>query len=114
MVDKLLDEVQDKNVPISNLLRKAKVLASRLDRKDLLAWIDKELSGYGKKGSVPDYRMVHGQVKAWNPYHGWIPVIMSDAWSMVTTRGVSQSVNELEVLTSSELPRMNMTKSCKN
>jgi len=108
MVDKLLDEVQDKNIPISNLLRKAKVLASRLDKKDLLAWIDKELSGYGKKEKVPDYRMVHGQVKAWNPYHGWIPVIMRGDWASVTSRGVSQSVNELEALTGSDSPTFEM------
>lgn len=102
MVDKLLEEVQDKDIPVSNLLRKAKVLASRLDKKSFLKWLDKELSGYGKKENVPEYRMANGQVKAWNPYHGWIPVIMRGGWSTMNSRGVSQSVNELEALISTD------------
>lgn len=58
----LLQDVQaaaiDASVPISTLLRKCAVLASRLNNDVLRAWVAKELNGYKSADDVPDYRIV--------------------------------------------------------
>ena len=60
---------------VSDLLRKAIVLATELGQHDFKEWCDHELSGFEKE-RTPPYRRVQGQLKAWNPYNGWIPVIL--------------------------------------
>ena len=58
----LLQDVQaaaiDASVPISTLLRKCAVLASRLNNDELRAWVAKELNGYKSADGVPDYRIL--------------------------------------------------------
>ena len=49
-------EVVDSNVPISDILRKAKVLATLLRNAEFRRWVDAELGGYGTGSSLPDYR----------------------------------------------------------
>ena len=56
--------------PVSNLLRKALVIATKLDLKNLENWITLELSGYPDQDLVPDYRTLIGQIEVWNPFHG--------------------------------------------
>jgi AbiTii-like protein len=70
----------DPNVPVSKLLRLAKVIATKLDQKDALKWIDKELDGYmdGVAREVPAYRMIGGQPKGYNPYRGWQAILFQD------------------------------------
>ena len=46
-------------VPISDILRKAKILASQLNNKDLRRWIDAELKGYDNADDLPDYRKLN-------------------------------------------------------
>jgi hypothetical protein len=43
---------------------------------------------------------VKGSVKAWNPYNGWIPVIMEDSQvhHLISKRSVGQPISELESL----------------
>ena len=36
---------------------------------DFEEWNNNEQNGY--HGEVPDYRMIKGDYKAWNPYRGW-------------------------------------------
>ena len=73
IVLQLQEEALDENVDIETLLRKAYVVARKLQLKDFEEWITNEQNGYQK--DVPEYRMIGGEIKAWNPYHGWIPVI---------------------------------------
>ena len=58
----LLQDVQnaaiDASVPISTLLRRCAVLASRLNNDELRAWVAKELNGYKSADDVPDYRIL--------------------------------------------------------
>ncbi len=74
IVTELEREALSKNTDILGLLRKAYVVARKLGLKEFENWINMELNGYNDS-EVPSYRVVHGEVKAWNPYHGWIPVI---------------------------------------
>ena len=67
---------------ILSLLRKAYLIARKLSLKDFEQWVNKELNGYGANDEVPAYRHLSGEVKAWNPYHGWIPVIFSQDYGL--------------------------------
>jgi hypothetical protein len=56
---------------LSDILRKAKVLASQLGSKELDSWVSQELDGYKDKNSLPDYRVLPTSVAGtWtNGYH---------------------------------------------
>jgi hypothetical protein len=58
----LLREIQasatESNVGIGNLLRKAKMLAARLQNPEFTQWVDRELNGYPDADSLPVYRIV--------------------------------------------------------
>ena len=58
LVAQLQKEVVDSGVPISDILRKAKILASQLKNKEFKRWIDAELKGYDNVDNLPDYRKV--------------------------------------------------------
>ena len=64
----------EKKEDISDLLRKALLVATKLKLHDFRSWVDKELNGY-RKGSVPEYRKLTATVRLKNPYHGLIPVV---------------------------------------
>ncbi len=82
-MDSLVLEIQrdalDPSVSVLTLLRKALVVARKLGLQEFQNWIELELGGYIEKESLPSYRYVQGQLKGWNPYHGWQPVIAGDA-----------------------------------
>jgi hypothetical protein len=79
IVSDLQLEALDRNVRVSDLLRKSLVVARKLKLFELQSWIEKELKGYRQTDEVPDYREVYRQVRGWNPFHGWIPVIIEDS-----------------------------------
>lgn len=58
----LLRDIQNSainsDVRLSDLLRKCKVLAARLQNDELNDWIDAELNGYQSKDDLPPYRIV--------------------------------------------------------
>ena len=56
LATQLQNDVVDSSVPISNTLRKAKVLASLLRNAEFMRWVDAELGGYDPSSSLPDYR----------------------------------------------------------
>ena len=56
LVAQLQREVVNSGVPISDILRKAKILASQLKNKEFKRWIDAELKGYDNADNLPDYR----------------------------------------------------------
>ena len=56
LVAQLQREAVDSSVPISDILRKAKILASLLNNEELRRWIDAELKGYNNTDDLPDYR----------------------------------------------------------
>jgi len=57
----LLKEIQDAAVDaktdVAQVLRKCRVLASRLQHDELKLWVQKELDGYANGEAVPDYRV---------------------------------------------------------
>lgn len=75
IVIQLQREALDDSVDIETLLRKAYLVARKLQLKEFENWISQEQNGYEDKNEVPDYRTICGEIKAWNPYNGWIPVV---------------------------------------
>lgn len=100
LVLELQKDAMESSVPITELLRKAFVVAKKLGIKEFQDWIQCELNGYDDRDKIPDYREVSGEVKAWNPYHGFIPVIIQDEKmsEVVRTSKVGQPISELESL----------------
>ena len=59
----LLDDIQKdllgESSSTASTLRKARVLADRLESPDLRQWAKSELEGYGKDDELPNYRKLH-------------------------------------------------------
>lgn len=77
IVIQLQEDAINGNVDIEELLRKAYLVAHKLDIKDFKEWIKNEQNGY-KSGKVPDYRIIGGKIRACNPVYGWIPAVFED------------------------------------
>lgn len=102
IVIELEKEALDETVSVESLLRKAYLVARKLKLTEFEEWINKEQNGYN--GEVPDYRMINGNYKAWNPYRGWMPVILTPKMGKFMSSIPShQSISSLtETYTSSE------------
>jgi len=93
-------ECLDSRVSILEVLRKALVVARKLSLSDAEVWIEKELNGYRSGDPPPDYRLLTSQIRAWNPYHGWIPIVFERSEEAVALGQchVGQGIGELEDL----------------
>lgn len=100
LVLELQSEAYEVDSSISRLLRKAYIVARKLKINEFEKWIRLELNGYKcDYNDIPDYRLILGETKAWNPYHGWIPVVMDDSKleKLLTTRRLAEPITSLEV-----------------
>jgi hypothetical protein len=97
LVEELQRDALNANPKVSDLLRKAKAIAVKLELPELEEWVEHELNGY-PEGNVPEYRVIVGQVKGRNPFHGWQPVIFGsrEIEEAYSKRRVYQRVAELE------------------
>lgn len=75
-VNDIISIASSDDVRVSSVLRKALVLANSLGVKEFETWIRKELNGYSETDDVPNYRITNIELRAKNPYHGWVPVII--------------------------------------
>lgn len=101
-MDSLVLELQrdalDRSIHITDLLRKALLVSRKLKIKDIEAWIYSELNGY-KENLIPEYRIVYGELKAFNPYVGWMPVTVDKQLDkMIRRQNVLLSVSQIESL----------------
>jgi hypothetical protein len=99
LIDELQMDAANAAVSTSSLLRKALIVAAKLDVEDVPEWIDKELSGYPQGDSLPSYRVVQGTVKA-RTMRGWVPVQFptNEMEEKVATRHIYDSVAQIEAL----------------
>jgi hypothetical protein len=90
------DEAHD----VSELLRKALLVATKLKLTDFREWLSHELNGYDDKPSVPQYRTIRGELRVQNPYHGLVPFLIEDGElaEMVCKVHVTESVAALRNL----------------
>ena len=75
----LQNEVTKSKCDIVSVLRRAHLIATKLSLVEFNQWVVNELNGYKSQNEAPEYRSIIGQLKAFNPYQGWIPVMLSDA-----------------------------------
>lgn len=95
LVPELVNAAVDASVSLSDLLRRALVIARRLAVPELVEWISGELNGY-QSGEVPGYRRIRGQLKAENPMRGYIPFMPDPKVAeLLSDFSVRQSVPEL-------------------
>jgi len=100
LVIELQKDLYDSESKVTDILRKAYILASKLNIPDFKIWINNELNGYNDYEIIPDYRKVQGDLKGLNPYRGWIPVMIPDSKNeeILKTRKLGESIPELENL----------------
>jgi hypothetical protein len=90
LIRKLQAEAVNPDASVTNLLRIAKIAATKLNLNDALIWIDRELNGYMdlQVEDLPPYRLLKGIPKGYNPYHGWQPIQFPDS---ETAKNLSQA-----------------------
>ena len=104
LILELQQQALDASQSVTVLLRKALLVATKLDLADAVEWIEKELSGWPTDDwqNMPEWRKVRGHVVALNPYHGWQHVLFesSDDADILSHRPVTSPAAELEALLS--------------
>ena len=100
IVLELQHEALENTNKVSNLLRKALVVARKLEIKEFYTWIENELNGYKTGAESPNYREVMGRILVLDPYRGWIPLLFTnrEAELEFSKRNAGQSIAELENL----------------
>lgn len=97
LVEELQREALDPNVPVTQLLRRAKVVAVKLKLDMVSDWLDAELNGYEDEATVPEYRVQPGQAKWFNPYQGWLPIQgPRSIMDKLNSRKVQQPISSIE------------------
>ncbi len=93
----LQQEALSSSSDILSLLRKAYLIARKLNLKDFEAWVNSELNGYevARDVPIPSYRHLHGAVEALNPMRGWIPVVLNKTESTLNTHDARESISSL-------------------
>jgi AbiTii len=85
---------------LAGVLRKALVIASKLNVPELAAWLENELAGYSDRGAVPPYRVARSEVAARDHWGNWVPVIFETNEVLETIARVRfyDSVAEIQAL----------------
>lgn len=96
------------NVPLSAILRKAKVLASQLRSDELAMWVAQELDGYKNANELPDYRLLDTSVSGnwtngyWTLQNRGVPLFSikdDDLRKVLTTFPVAVGIRTVEQFT---------------
>ncbi|HGY5298485.1 TPA: hypothetical protein ACNU26_003875 [Aeromonas salmonicida] len=104
LIHELIAMASDPAVKTTDLLRKALVAARLLKQHEWAAWINNELQGYPDGVDLPAYRLLRGELKAYNPVRGLIPLHTpsTEIAEKLSTCRFNCSVTELEELATSE------------
>ena len=70
LVPELVNMASDPAMSASDLLRRALVVARRLAVPELVDWISSEMNGYPHGATLPDYRVIYGELMAYNDARG--------------------------------------------
>ncbi|MCX5888492.1 MAG: hypothetical protein NTY36_03465 [Deltaproteobacteria bacterium] len=98
VVLELQRDALDRNVRVSDLLRKALIVARKLNLHEFQDWVENELTGYKDTNNIPEYREMRGQICGFDLYRGWLPVLFSDKRmeDLFSKRKCAQPMAELE------------------
>jgi len=62
LLETTVNELMNKDIPLSSTLLKAKVLASRIGQREFLTWVTNEIGGYRDDFPLPEYRQTFGDI----------------------------------------------------
>ena len=92
LVLELQQDVLNASMSVSALLRKALVVATKLNIQEFQKWIELELRGYSEITDMPPYRLLEGRIEALNPFHGWQPVVFPDTEDSEIAKAISMQI----------------------
>ncbi|MGB4984414.1 MAG: hypothetical protein WBO70_01390 [Erysipelotrichaceae bacterium] len=78
LILELQKEISNQECDIISILRKAHIIAFKLNMSDFDNWIYNELNGYYNKIEIPEYRKIKGELIADHPLRGWDTVLIQD------------------------------------
>lgn len=111
-VIQLQEEAMKTNSSITSLVRMAYVIARKLKLIEFGEWLQYELNGYQdyQGDEWPPYRTVSGELMGWNPYRGWIPVVINDVkfYDYICNRKVYNAISDFEEMINNETGSINM------
>ena len=93
----LQSKVTKSDCDVVSVLRKAHLIAAKLGLTDFDKWILCELNGYQDGDTIPDYRIIRGSLRAFNPYRGWIPAVIpnKEMENLICKKRVYTSIPEI-------------------
>jgi hypothetical protein len=97
LIQQLQGSALDPGTSVSDLLRRAMVVARKLRVSEIQDWIDHELYGY-RGAPVPDYRELGGELYGNYPHYGWVPLLIHDPQTVESylIGAVSEPVSMIE------------------
>jgi len=96
LISELQKETLDSSVSVLDILRKALVVSKKLNVEEMKSWIILELNGYKIDDEIPTYRKINGNLKGYNPFHGWQPIMLDeDMTELLSSKEVAQPIGEL-------------------
>ncbi len=100
LVLELQKEAIDSTVPVTDLLRKALAVATKIGVQEFQEWIELELNGYKKDNKIPHYRKVIGSLKCLDRVQGLVPVRIPDPGKAekISTMNFNQPISEIASL----------------
>lgn len=107
IVIQLQELASDSGHDISDLLRKALMVATKLNLPEFREWILAELNGYAgaSRENLPAYRTIQGDLRVQNPYHGLQPFFVpQELYETLTTINITESVASIRELASGTQP----------
>jgi hypothetical protein len=71
-VHNLQKAISEGSQPLIQLLRQTKLIAAKLNLREVETWVDNELKGYSKDVEPPPYRHVtSSHLQIYHPHYGW-------------------------------------------
>ena len=72
LIDDIIQLLSNEQSSLTEALLKTKLLLHQVQRKDLVSWVNHELTGYPEDGDLPDYRILKSRVKGNLMAPGWM------------------------------------------
>jgi hypothetical protein len=77
IIQELQSDALNQKISVTELLQKCLLVATKLGIVEFASWTRLELDGYRGR-EVPEYRIIYGEPKIFDPYHGYQPIFFED------------------------------------
>lgn len=104
LLDDIISILSDSKGSLTDALLKTKVLLYQLGKKDLVTWVNAELTGYPEGAEVPPYRIVGGEVRghivsvAWQQQNYLLPInhLKEETKKNILEHKIQMSIQSIE------------------